>query len=95
MLNPLASAVVMVLLAANQAPPPSDVPPSADTPSTPTPNMAIVGGHRVQPRAAAGQTAPDAAINKRDADDVDRLYQELMRQTAPDAAKARGSTIPQ
>lgn len=96
MLNALAAAVVTLLVAANQAPPPGDAPPSADIPPTAAPNMAIVGGHRVQPRASAGQSAPGAsAINKRDADDVDRLYEELMRQTAPDAAKGGGSTIPQ
>ncbi len=93
MVHSLAAAAIIVLVAVNQAPPPADTPPSADTPTAPTPNMAIVGGHRVQPRANAGASAPDAAaINKRDADDVDRLYQELMRQTAPDAAKA---TAPQ
>jgi hypothetical protein len=93
MLHPLAAAVALVLLAANQ-PPPSDAPP-ADTPTGPAPNSAIVGGHRIQPRASASQTAPDAGISKRDADDVDRLYQELMRQTAPGATGARGATPPQ
>jgi hypothetical protein len=94
MLHPLAAAVAIVLLAANQALPPADAP-SGDLPPGPAPNTAIVGGHHIQPRANASEGAPDAnGISKRDADDVDRLYQELMRQTAPDTGKGRSSTTP-
>jgi hypothetical protein len=82
----LAVTLAATLLAANPAPPPDDAPPA------PSPKAAIVGGHRLQPRATSGQTAPDDGISKRDAEDVDRLYQEL---TAPDATKAKGSTAPQ
>jgi hypothetical protein len=93
MLHALTAAVI-VLLAANQAAPPADAF-SPDAPPAATPRMAIVGGKRVQPRVNTGQAAPDAAgINKRDADDVDRLYQELMRQTAPGAGQGSGSTMP-
>jgi hypothetical protein len=82
----LAFALTATLVAASPSPPPDDAPPA------PTPNSAVVGGHHLQPRASSGQTAPDAGISKRDADDVDRLYQEL---TAPDAIKAKGSQPPQ
>jgi len=85
----LAFALAATLLAANTPPPPDDTAPA------PVANSAVVGGHRIQPRASSGQTAPDAGISKRDADDVDRLYQELMRQTAPDATNAKGSPPPQ
>jgi hypothetical protein len=77
------------LIAANSPPPPTDYAPA------PLPNSAIVGGHRIQPRANSGQAAPDAGISKRDADDVDRLFQELMRQAAPDATPVKGSSPPQ
>ena len=71
----LAPTLAMILLAANpQAP--SDGPPEGMPNSS-----AIVGGHRIQPRG--GGSASDVPNN--DAADVDRLYQELMRQTAPDA----------
>ena len=87
------SVLAAALLAANPPPPPADVPPAEGAPA---PNAAIVGGHRIQPRASSPAGAPDAAaINKRDAEDVDRLYQELMRQTAPDATRASGSSAPQ
>lgn len=94
MLNPLVAAAVILLMAANQPPPVADAP-SADTPAAPAPRSAIVGGHRLQPRANASQAAPNADVSKRDADDVDRLYQELMRQTAPDAAKGPSASVPQ
>ena len=65
------SVLAVVLLAANPPPPPADVPPAEGAPA---PNSAIVGGHRVQPRANTLGGAPDAsAINKRNAEDVDRL----------------------
>ncbi len=87
------SVLAAALLAANPPPPPADAPP-AD--AAPAPNSAIVGGHRIQPRANSPQGAPDSTgISKRDADDVDRLYQELMRQTAPDASRTNGATAPQ
>ncbi len=88
MVHALAAALALVLLAANPPPPPADAAP-ADAPSTPTPNSAIVGGHHIQPKANQAQEGP--GLSKRDADDVDRLYQELMRQTAP----AKASTAPQ
>lgn len=89
MVHALAAALAVVLLAANPPPPPTDDTPAADAPSTPAPNSAIVGGHRIQPKANQGHEGP--GFSKRDADDVDRLYQELMRQTAP----AKASTAPQ
>ena len=63
-----------ILLAANPQPP------TGDAPEAPT-SSAIVGGHHIQPRGGAS----DGDIPRNDADDVDRLYQELMRETAPDA----------
>jgi hypothetical protein len=79
------------LIAANPPPPPADAPQGL----APAPNSAVVGGHHIQPRANSGKAAPDAGISKRDADDVDRLFQELMRQTAPDATPVKGSSPPQ
>ena len=79
------------LIAASPPPPPADAPQAP----APAPNSAIVGGHHIQPRASPSKAAPDAGISKRDADDVDRLYQELMRQTAPDATLVNGSAPPQ
>src|SRR5215813_10922 len=82
----LASAFAAALLAAN--PPP----PLADDPSATPPrgNSAIVGGRHVQPRANSPSGAPDSdASSKRDAEDVDRLYRELM-QTAPDPTRTKG-----
>ena len=87
------SMLAAALLAANPPPPPADAPPAE---AAPAPNSAVVGGHHIQPRANAPAGAPDgAAINKRDAEDVDRLFQELMRQTAPDATRTNGSSAPQ
>ncbi len=93
MVHALVAALALVLVAANPAPPPADAPPGSESTPAPAPNSAIVGGHRIQPRASEGQQG--AGFSKRDADDVDRLYQELMRQTAPDAARAKASTVPQ
>jgi hypothetical protein len=92
MVHALAAALALVVLAANSPPPSADAAP-ADTPSTPAPNSAIVRGHHIQPKANQGQEGP--GFSKRDADDVDRLYQELMRQTVPDTAHANASTTPQ
>ena len=70
--------------------------PLADAPEGAHPSTAIVGGHRIQPRANSPDGAPDAAgISKNDAEEVDRLYQELMRQTAPGAGPSKGSPGPQ
>ncbi len=90
MVHALAAALALVLLAANPPSPPADAPPSD---AAPAPNSPIVGGHHIQPRANPGQEG--AGFSKRDADDVERLYQELMRQTAPDATRAKASTAPQ
>jgi hypothetical protein len=52
------------------------------------PNHAIVNGHDVQPHAdqfGNASTSPD--IPRKDAEDVDRLYEQLMRATDP--ARAR------
>ena len=89
MVHALVAALSLVLLAANPPPPPADAPAS----DAPPPKTAVVGGHHIQPRANPGQAS--AGLSKRDADDVDRLYQELMRQTAPDASGAKASTAPQ
>ena len=70
----LAPALTVILLAAN-SPPPVDAPEGAPSSS------AIVGGHHIQPRG--GGSGSD--VPKSDAEDVDRLYQELMQETAPDA----------
>jgi hypothetical protein len=86
MIPALVAALSLVLLAANPPPPPADAPSSDSAPAT-APNAAVVGGHHLQPRPGEGSD-----VSKRDADDVDRLYQELMRQTAPDAARAKGSS---
>ncbi|HLJ21395.1 MAG TPA: hypothetical protein VKU84_14410 [Stellaceae bacterium] len=91
MVPALTAALALVLLAANQPPPPADASPSDGTASAPAPNSAVVGGHHIQPRAAQG----NAGFSKQDNDDVDRLYQELMRLTAPDAARAKASISPQ
>src|SRR5690242_15403991 len=91
LLHPLAAAAALVLLAANQPAPPADTP-SADTLTGPATRTAIVGGKHIQPRANASRgTLDSASSSKRDADDVERLYEELMRQTAPDAGKAQGA----
>ena len=83
----MTSAVLaMVLLAANPLPPSGD-PTPAQRPST-----AIVGGKHVQPRATnpdglpAGQDGTSAQ-----SDEVEQLYQQLMRETAPDASSSKGT----
>ena len=81
----LGFAVAAVLLAANQQPPAADAPPA------PAPNSAIVGGHHIQPRPSASNGSP-ADVSPDDADEVERLYRQLMQETAPDAG--RGSTPP-
>lgn len=92
MVHPVTAALATMLLAANASPPPADSPLSDPTPGT-APSTAIVGGHHIQPKANAGQNGGD--ISKRDAEDVDRLYQELMRETAPDAARGKALPSPQ
>ena len=92
MLHPLAAAVTVVLLAANP-PPPGDAP-ATDTPRASGPSGGpIVGGRHIQPRASATQIGPNAS--NRDSDEVERLYQELMRQTAPGTSQVRSVTAPQ
>ncbi len=77
--------LAMVLLAANSPAPSSD--------TTPAPrSSAIVGGKHVQPRAASPdgtRAGPD--ITPAEADEVQQLYQQLMRETAPDAAQGNGT----
>ena len=70
----LVPALAVILLAANPQASPG---PPEGPPTTP----AIVSGHHIQPRG--GGSLSD--VPKSDAEEVDRLYQELMRQTAPDA----------
>jgi hypothetical protein len=70
-------------------------PQPADAPEGARPSTAIVGGHRIQPRANSPDGAPDATgISKNDAEEVDRLYQELMRQAAPGTDPSKGSPAP-
>ena len=68
----LALGLAVTLLAASPSPP-ADDPLEAVPPLPP-----IVGGHHIQPRESGSDVTPG------DATDVDRLYQQLMRQTAPD-----------
>jgi len=54
--------------------------PAGDPIEAVPPLPAIVGGHHIQPReSGSGSDVPPG-----DAADVDRLYQQLLRQTAPD-----------
>jgi hypothetical protein len=75
MIHVLAPALAVIVLAANPQPPEGDVPQGGPTSS------AVVGGHHIQPRGGGSS----ADVPKGDAAEVDRLYQELMRETAPDA----------
>jgi hypothetical protein len=76
----LASALAVVIVAAN-APAPA-----VDTSQTPPPSSAIVGGHHIQPRTGAPNgTSAGPDLPPADSDEVERLYQQLMRETAPDA----------
>lgn len=86
----LTSAVLaMVLLAANP------LPPAGDTTAAPR-SSAVVGGKHVQPRAANPDgTAAGQDVSPAEADEVQQLYQQLMRETAPDAAQAQGAKPPQ
>src|SRR5260370_5666439 len=71
-------AVTIPLAAALPAASPS---PPADDPLEAVPPLpAIVGGHHIQPR----ESGSGSDVSPGDATDVDRLYQQLMRQTAPD-----------
>ena len=66
--------LAVALLAASPSPP-------ADDPLEAVPPLpAIVGGHHIQPR----ESGSGSDVSPGDATDVDRLYQQLMRQTAPD-----------
>ena len=71
----LALSLAVILVAA------SPLPPVGGAPEAAPPSSAIVGGHHIQPRASG--SGPD--VPPGDADQVDRLYQQLMRETAPDA----------
>jgi hypothetical protein len=64
----LVPTLAMIVLAASQQAPPSDVPEGAPTSS------AIVGGRHIQPRGGGSESD----VPRNDAADVDRLYQELM-----------------
>jgi hypothetical protein len=80
----LVPTLAVILLAANPQPPGSGAPEAA------APSPAVVGGHHIQPRG--GGSASD--VPKNDAADVDRLYRELMQETAPDAASSPKSPAP-
>jgi len=80
----LAPALAVILLAANSPPPPVDAPDAAP------PSPAIVGGHHIQPHG--GSSGSD--VPKSDAEEVDRLYQELMQETAPDAGASPKPPVP-
>jgi len=84
MVPALAPALAVIVMVANPQPPASDAPQGAST------SPAIVGGHHIQPRG--GGSSSD--VPKGDADEVDRLYQELMRETAPDAGAPATVTPP-
>ena len=77
----MTSAVLAVVLVAANPPPP-------DIDTTPAPrSSAIVGGKHVQPRA----TNPDSTLagqrgSAAQSDEVEQLYQQLMRETTPDAS---------
>ena len=79
-------AVVAVLLAANQPPPAADAPP-------PAPNSAIVGGYHIQPRPSASNGIP-ADVPPGNADEVERLYRQLMQETAPDVGRGSKPPVP-
>lgn len=82
--------LAMVLLAANPLPPAGEATPA------PRPSTAVVGGKHVQPRAAnPGGTPAGQDVSPAEADEVEQLYQQLMRATAPDAAQAKGAKPPQ
>ena len=82
--------LAMVLLAANPLPPAGDAMPA------PRPSTAVVGGKHVQPRAASPDgTRAGQDVSPAEADEVEQLYQQLMREPAPDAAQAKGAKPPQ
>ena len=83
----LGFAVAAVLLAANQQPPAADAPPA------PAPNSAIVGGHHIQPRPSASNGSP-TDVPPGDADEVERLYRQLMQETAPDVGRSSKPPVP-
>ena len=70
----LALSLAVTLLAASPLPPADD--PLESVPPLPP----IVDGHQIQPR----ESGSGSDVSPGDATDVDRLYQQLMRQTAPD-----------
>jgi hypothetical protein len=70
----LALSLAVTLLAASPSA-------AADDPIEAVPSLPpIVGGHHIQPR----ESGSGSDVSPGDATDVDRLYQQLMRQTAPD-----------
>lgn len=84
MFHALAPALAVILLAANSPPP------TVDAPGAAPPSPAIISGHHIQPRG--GGSGSD--VPKSDAEEVDRLYQELMQETAPDAGGSPKQPIP-
>jgi hypothetical protein len=84
MRHPFAPAFAALALAANT--------PVPDMPQSPPPSPAIVGGHHIQPRASTSNRGT-ADVPPAEADEVERLYQQLMRQTAPDSSPG-GSGVP-
>jgi hypothetical protein len=58
--------------------------------------MAIVGGKHIQPRATTRDGAAQGqAVSPAPSDEVEQLYQQLMRETAPDTAAGKTSKTPQ
>ena len=86
----MTSAVLAVVLLAANPPPPS-----GDT-AAPRSSTAVVGGKHVQPRAASPDGTPVGQdVSPAEADEVQQLYQQLMRETAPDADRGKGAKPPQ
>ena len=83
----LGFAVAAVLLGANQQPPAADAPPA------PALNSAIVGGHHIQPRPSTSNGRP-ADVPPGDADEVERLYRQLMQETGPEAGGGAKPPVP-
>ena len=79
----LVGMLAVLLLAANTPTPTTDTPP----PPAAGRSTAVVGGHHIQPRASTSDGAP---ARSREMDEVDKLYQQLMRETAPGGSGAEG-----
>ena len=81
----ISAVLAMVLLAANPSPPVGDTTPASRS------SAAIVRGKHIQPRAATPDGAPARQdVSPAEVDEVEQLYQQLMRETAPDIAQGKG-----